>query len=169
MALKPLKVANGVVAQFQPGDLVDPQFLPMVIPSTPVSFRSTFTGSATDTLLSLTPSRNYVDGVPATSHQSSAGKTLVFAGMSVAVDDAAVPTAGCIAKLRVNPTGPVTTASPQIGLVATGASIKGQTSGNFVPISFGQFTMAVSGTNSFGISATGSGAGSNVLLWGFEY
>jgi len=173
VALKPLKVANGgVIAQFQPGDLVDPQFLPMVVPSTPVSFRAnSIVGSATEALLSMTPSRNYVDGTAATSFQASPGKTLVFAGMAADVLNTANAACGCVYRLRVNITGAVTTASPQIGLLAVSDATmsKNAIDGNFVPLSFGQFTVSVTGTQSFGITQQGFGSGNGFMLWGFEY
>ena len=174
MTLKPLKTVSGVISQFQAGDSIDPQFVPMIITSVPVSFSaSQFTGSTPESLLTLTPCKNYVNGTPGTSFQATSGKTLVLAGMSSSFFDAggAGNVCGGVYRLRVNPTGAVTVTSPLVSLMGGGVPTltKNVIDGNFVPLSTPPFVISISGTQSLGVTQEGNGANQNFLLWGFEY
>jgi hypothetical protein len=169
---KPLKIVSGVVRQLQPGDFIDPQYTPaIVVDADLVTLRANnHVPSATESLVVVTPSVNYVDRTPSTSVSPGVGKLWILSAMSMTHLTTSGQPNGCIFRLRCNPTGSVVATSPQIGLIGTGAQINksGVVSGNSVNISTDQWAVMVSGTNSVGITSEGSGGNASFLLWGFE-
>lgn len=172
MFQKPLKVSDGVVRQFQAGDVLDPQILPSIGPMTLFTLRAgPFVATTPEALLTLTPSRNFVDGTPGTSFQPAAGARGVVVGMSATVMNDTANRRGCIYRLRCNPNGNVTITSPIIGLLGVGntVNVANVINGNQVNLSTDQWAITLSGTAKVGVTQEGIGGNQNFLLWGFEY
>src|SRR5215470_8089312 len=94
---------------------------PVIATSTAVSFTATnFTATGTEAMVTLTPTRNFVSGSTNTSLTVTANSTLKLQGICVVVANAGAATQGVVVRVRVNPTGAVTTSSPVIVSIGSG-------------------------------------------------
>lgn len=136
-------------------------------------FATNFTAATTEALITLTPSRDFVNGSTGTSFTITSGKRLVLLGMTVVTKNAAGAVQGVIARVRVNPSGTVTASSPIIAILGAGTSsaTANVVGSNSTPLSQGWPCLyELPDTAQIGISQIGTAtAGNDVCLWGYEY
>lgn len=139
---------------------------------TPFTLRAiNFTAATTEGMITLTPSRDYVDAATGTSFAVTAAKRMRILGACISVKNAGAAVQGVQVRVRINPSGAAVSSSPVI--VAMGEGTESATAnvakGNCTPIDQ-DFAMELSGTNQIGVSQIGTGtAGNDFILWGYEY
>jgi hypothetical protein len=138
-----------------------------------VLYAVNFTAATTEALITLTPSRDNVDGSTGTSHAVTAAKRLVLLGVCITTRNAGAAVQGVVVKVRVNPSGAATATSPIVAIVGAGTSsaTANVVASQCTPISQSPPALyEISGTNQIGISQIGTAtAGNEVSLWGYEY
>jgi len=138
-----------------------------------VLFATNFTAATTEAMITLTPSRNFVNAATGTSFTITGGKRFVLLGLTVATKNAGAAVQGVLVRVRVNPSGAVVTTSPPVislgaGTTSATANVVG---GGSSPISQGwPCLIELPDTAQIGISQIGTAtAGNDVFLWGYEY
>lgn len=132
-----------------------------------------FTSATTEAMVTLTPSRDLVEGAAGTTFTVTAGKRLVLIGVSVSCRNAGAAGQGVVVKVRSNPGGAAIVTSPIIAVSSAGTNlaIANVSGSGFALISPGYpCLIELSDPMQIGISQQGTAtAGNDVCLWGYEY
>lgn len=134
-------------------------------------FSGTFTGAATEALISLTPITDGVAGTAATSFVVTSGKRFRIQAMTLTIRNAGAAVQGSVVNLRVNTAGAATAASAL--LLTAGAGTLSATA-NIVGMGLADVPDGLeilgNGTIQFGVSQVGTAtAGNTITLVGYEY
>lgn len=125
---------------------------------------------AADTLCSLTPNLDGVDGGAATTHAVTAGKRFRVMFVTLAVRTTTAATPWGLATIRVNPTGAAIIGSPAVFYLGVGgtAAVIGNVASDILTFADG---WELSGTQQVGISFANNVATNvtNLVLHGYEY
>lgn len=136
-------------------------------------YATNFTATTSEGMITLTPSRDNVDGSTGTSVAVTAAKRMALIALCVSTKNAGAAVQGLQVRVRVNPSGAATTSSPVVATAAAGtASATANVAGGMcTPISQGApMIYEISGNNQVGISQIGTNtAGNDVSLIAVEY
>lgn len=141
-------------------------------PRTPVQFTAiNATPATSDTLVTLTPTRDYVAAGTGTSFAVTAQKRLRLTQLCVSTKNAGAAVQGVQVRLRVDPTGTVTTADPAVAIVGAGTFVATANSvGGACATLDDDYALELTGTAQLGITAIGTNtAGMDLALIGYEY
>lgn len=131
------------------------------------------TPATSDTMITMTVNRDHVAGASTTTFPITAGKRLVLLGWCISTKNAGAAVQGAQARIRINPSGSVTTANPAEFILGAGTSIAtaNVVGGLCSQISNGWPTLLeLSGNAQIGVSAIGTNtAGFDISIWGYEY
>jgi len=134
---------------------------------------ATFTAATTEAMITLTPSRNFVNGATGTSLTITANKRFVLLGLSITTRNAGAAVQGVVVRVRVNPSGAAITTSPVVCVLGTGtfSATANVVSSVATPISCGwPCLIEMADPAQIGISQVGTATANNdVCLWGYEY
>jgi ribosomal protein L27 len=164
---------GSIAVRFTPGGML---FLPPPAPyptnATELSLTAAnTTGATSDTILTLTPTRDGVAGSTGTSFTPTSGKRIALTAMSVTWRNATAAAGGVICFLRSNGAGATVATSPLLFALASGA-LTAATIGhsNGATVIFPKPIVLVVG-GSVGVSqlALGAVAGLYMTLQGYEY
>ena len=141
-------------------------------PRTALTFRGiNFTAATAEGLVTLTPSRDYVDGATCTTCTVTASKRMRITNACITTKNAGAAGQGVIVRIRVNPSAGCTTTSPVMAALGAGtylaiANVVGSTC-TLVDV---DNTLEISGSAQICVSQIGTAtAGNDVVVMGYEY
>ena len=142
---------------------------PTVITTTAFTLQAiNFTAAGTEAVITLTPSRDFVDGSTGTSFAVTAKSSLKLQQICVTTKNAGAAGQGVIVRVRVNPTGAATVSSPVVLSIGAGTNLAIAGVVNTTCSQFGDGT-ELAGTNQIAISQIGTAtAGNDVTITGYE-
>jgi hypothetical protein len=137
--------------------------------TTAVTFNAIgFTATAGDSMLTLTPYRDFVAGSTGTSFTVTAKSILRLQGMCLVTANAGAASQGVVVRLRINPSGTVTTSSPVLASLGVGTLLTTAAAANSMCLTFRE-GIDLPSTAQLGISELGTTtAGNDVTIWGYE-
>lgn len=141
-----------------------------------VFYADSFTATATEAMVTLTPVTNWVIGATGTSFAVTSEKRFVVMGMNLFIKNAGAALQWAKCTLRVNPLGVVVAGSPAgvWSMVCSNSALANYGAGGqsiINPSAFPSlFEIIGNGTLQLGISQIGTAtAGNYIVLWGYEY
>lgn len=129
-----------------------------------------FTAATSEGLVTLTPTRDFVESATGTSLGVTSGKRLRFIGLSISTKNAGAAVQGVQVRVRVNPAGAALVTSPVIAAGAAGTFIATANVAAGMWVDLTPLGIEIAGNNQFAISQIGTAtAGNDVVLHGYEY
>ena len=141
-------------------------------PRTALTFRGiNFTGATTEGLVTLTPSRDYVDGTTCGTCTVTASKRMRITNVCIVTKNAGAAAQGIIVRIRVNPSAACIATSPVMAALGAGTylAIANVVGSGCTNIDIDN-SHEISGSAQICVSQIGTAtAGNDVVVTGYEY
>ena len=166
----PLKVGDGVIRQFQTGDLISPQFLPYLMSIFLTLRAENLTATTTESWITFMLSRSFIDVGSSTAYTVPVNTVFVPIGISIAGTNDTGVARGMIVRARCAE-GALTLTSPVLAMASVGCGVER------VNVSYGGSVLifpmmmppvTIPPSSKIGMTIYGTGIRNHALLWGYE-